>query len=305
MLENTKEKIEEIEEKSKKYINRIKKFITNKTFIKKSPNKMVANQNTIDSKAASKEAASINVASKKISSTNSTKTTSKKLVLINRATRTLSKSNKKFVAKKILSKSQEETTKSKSPIEILEYYDLPYRYNQTVVKILAQTPNTLFIYWDISDEDKQQYINQYGEYFFNNTKPVLVVHNKTMNYSFEIDINDFANSWYLNVRDSNCNYQVELGRKPINQYVKIPNNYLYITVSNDYITQNDHILLDRLSHIVYFRNVKTNETIAKNIADFTLLQKIGKFDVEKFYKILYPDEVSTFEEIHLENPSSR
>ena len=44
------------------------------------------------------------------------------------------------------------TTKKK--VEIVEYYDLPYRYNQTVVKVLAQTPNTLFVYWDISDDDR-------------------------------------------------------------------------------------------------------------------------------------------------------
>ena len=69
-------------------------------------------------------------------------------------------------------------------INILEYYDLPYRYNQTVVKVLAQTPTTLFIYWDISDEDRNNFVKQYGENFFNDTKPVLIIHNKTMNYSF-------------------------------------------------------------------------------------------------------------------------
>ena len=46
---------------------------------------------------------------------------------------------------------------------IVEYYDLPYRYNQTVVKVLAQTPTNLFIYWDISDEDREQYVKEYLE----------------------------------------------------------------------------------------------------------------------------------------------
>lgn len=82
-------------------------------------------------------------------------------------------------------------------VNIVEYYDLPYRYNQTVVKILAQTPNILFVYWDISDTDRNNFISQYGENFFNNTIPVLLIINKTMNYSYEIQINDFANSWYL------------------------------------------------------------------------------------------------------------
>ena len=47
-----------------------------------------------------------------------------------------------------------------------------------------------------------------------NTKPVLVVHNETKGYSFEVEINDFANCWYLNVNDSKCKYKIELGRKP-------------------------------------------------------------------------------------------
>ena len=79
----------------------------------------------------------------------------------------------------------------------MEYYDLPYRYNQTVIRVLAQTPSTLFIYWDISDKDRKNFEKQYGENFFQETKPVLIVHNDTLGYSFEVEINDFANSWYL------------------------------------------------------------------------------------------------------------
>ena len=48
----------------------------------------------------------------------------------------------------------------------------------------------------------------------NDTKPVLIITNKTMNYTFEVEINDFANSWYLPLNDPDCDYSVELGRKP-------------------------------------------------------------------------------------------
>ena len=132
-------------------------------------------------------------------------------------------------SKKISSKSSKiEKSKSKTsrtrksskkitqtaPVSIIEHYELPYRYNETIVKILYQTPNTLFVYWDISDKDRKKFIEQYGENFFEVTHPILIVHNDTYNYSFEIPINDFANSWYLRVNDSKCNYRVELGRKP-------------------------------------------------------------------------------------------
>ena len=162
-------------------------------------------------------------------------------------------------------------------INILEYYDLPYRYNQTVVKVLAQTPTTLFIYWDISDEDRNNFVKQYGENFFNDTKPGLIIHNKTMNYSFVIDIDDFANSWYLHVNDANCEYYVELGRRnKNNQNVKIPDNYLYVSSSNIIDAPNDHVLFDKSLNNVYFRDVKTNIVSSKGTTSISFLRNIGK-----------------------------
>ena len=247
--------------------------------------------------------------SKKTAKTTKAKTTTKKVYTSNKSTKKVN--SKDVKVKKVPTKKSTTTKKTttkakqvKKKVEIVEYYDLPYRYNQTVVKVLAQTPNTLFVYWDISDDDRKRYVEQYGEYFFNNTKPVLIVHNKTKNYSFEVDINDFANSWYLRLVDSNCDYQIELGRRPINEYVHISNNYLYITNSNEIESPNDHILFDKLSHFVYFKNVKTNETIKRH-TNLTLLNKIGKISsVQEFYKKLYPDEAINFDRLDLNNPSS-
>lgn len=228
--------------------------------------------------------------------------------------KTANTTKSKISSKKVSNKSTKTTKRTtatkksskKEKVEIIEYYDLPYRYNQTVVKVLAQTPNTLFVYWDISDDDKNKYIEEYGEYFFNNTKPVLIIHNLTMNYSFEIDINDFANSWYLNVSDSNCDYKIELGRRPINKYVVINNDYLYIANSNNIDAPNDHILFDNLSKFVYFRNVKNDNTITKDIATFSLLKKIGKISsIEEFYKKMYANKKISFDKLDLRNPSSK
>ena len=187
-----------------------------------------------------------------------------------------------------------------------EYYDLPYKYNKTVVKILAQTPTNLFVYWEISDEDREKLKKQYGEYFFEITKPVLVIHNLTMNYSFEIDINDFANSWYFHVNDSSCEYKIELGRRPIPvnynympQYDVEKNGpinpiqtpYVYISSSNNLEAPNDHILFNNKNKI-YFRNVKTNQIIEKDVKDFPFIVKDNEFvNVYELYKKLYKDEI--------------
>ncbi len=172
---------------------------------------------------------------------------------------------------------------------ISEYYDLPYRYNQTIIKILAQTPHAIFIYWDISDADRAEMIKKYGNNFFNETKPILLVHNKTQNYSFEVEIDDFANSWYLRTPTSNCVFNIELGRKPIsNTNVNFENNdnVLHITSSNTIVSPNDHILNG--NNIVYFKNIKTNETTEKCVSDLKPIYNI--YD-------LYEDD-------YINNPSS-
>ena len=214
-------------------------------------------------------------------------------------------STKKSTLKKATTSKRKSTATKKTKVDIVEYYDLPYRYNQTVVKLLAQTPTNLFIYWDISDEDRENYKAQYGEDFFETTKPVLIVHNTTMNYSFEIDINDFANSWYLHVNDAKCDYRIELGRRPIKENPKIQTDYIYISTSNNIESPNDHILFNKEQKMVYFRNVKTGVQIEKPIsANISFIRNMGKiYNIYDIYKAIYQNE--NIEEIYdLSNPSS-
>ena len=243
------------------------------------------------------------------------KTTAKKT-----ATKTTKKAVKTLTKESIKSTEKEETVQKPTTISgeefsIAEYYDLPYRYNQTIVKLLYQTPTTLFIYWDISDEDREKYKETYGEDFFEKTKPVLIVHNETKGYSFEVEINDFANCWYLNVNDSKCKYKIELGRKPfevmyngevteVKTTPKITQNYIPITSSNEVESPNDHILFEKTQEMVYFKNVKDNTVTAKNIATLNFVKSIGKvYKVNDFYKKFYKDEdLDSFDKI--QNPSS-
>ena len=182
-------------------------------------------------------------------------------------------------------------------------------YNKTVVKVLAQTPKMLFIYWEISDEDRSKLIDSFGENFFNSTKPVLIVYNDTLNYSFEVTIDDFANSWYLHIDDANCEYHVELGRKPINhaqqynQPVYIP-YYIYITSSNEMSSPNNRILFD-FNKTIKFKNVKTGQIIEKDIKQFKFITNYGIFSIQDLYKYLYPNENFEIENIELTGSSSK
>lgn len=245
-----------------------------------------------------KKSATVKTTTKKSSS--SAKTDSKKDIKITKSTKT--------VETKPAIKS-----KSKKVQPIVEYYDLPFRYNQTVVKILAQTPNVLFIYWDISDEDRKIYEKEYGSNFFEKTRPYLIITNKTKNYTFEVEINDFANSWYLHVNDADCDYQVELGRKFIENSVASAeetasysaNDYLPITSSNDIEMPNNHILFDKLGKSIFFRNTKTNIVTKKDISSISFMQNIGKvYNIYDLYKEIYKDEFAGNNILELDFPSS-
>ena len=272
-----------------------KKDVVAKTDTKKSTTKKsVAKKTTATSKTVATKKTSTATTTKKKPAT---KSTSKKA-----STKTVAK---KSTAKKATTSKKTSSRTKKQKIDIVEYYDLPYRYNQTVVKVLAQTPNNLFIYWDISDKDRENYKAQYGEDFFETTKPVLIIHNTTMNYSFEVDINDFANSWYLHVNDAKCDYKIELGRRPIKENPKINTDYIYISTSNDIESPNDHILFNKEQKMVYFKNVKTGVQIEKPIsANISFIRNMGKiYNIYDIYKAIYQNE--NIEEIYdLSNPSS-
>ena len=196
---------------------------------------------------------------------------------------------KKSTVKKTTTRTRAKASAKVKAMPVVEYYDLPYRYNQTVVKLLAQTPTTLFVYWDISDEDRANYIKTYGEKFFEETKPVLKIHNKTMNYSFEVEINDFANCWYVHVNDSKCDYTIELGRRPIPAVSHIKTDYIYVTISNVIESPNDKILFNTDEHQVYFRNVKTNVTRTKS---FSFIKNMGKiYNIYDLHKTIYKKEI--------------
>ena len=262
-------------------------------------------------KATTKKTTTKTSTAKKTSTTKKAATTKKSKTTKTKKTTTTKTTKSRKTTKEILPEEITASTDLTKKIEILEYYDLPYRYNQTVVKVLAQTPTTLFIYWDISDDDRNRFVEQYGEDFFNNTKPVLVIHNNTMHYSFEIEIDDFANSWYLHVNDANCEYSVELGRRPKyyneSRHVDIPNNYLYVTSSNSIEAPNDHVLFDKNIKTVYFKDVKTNIVTAKNITSISFLRNMGKiynlYDLQSdFTKNAWIN--SNHWQLDLKNPSS-
>lgn len=313
MAKETKDIETTEKKKAKKTVSSSKKATKKST---SSSKKTVAKKTTSSAKksSTSKKTTSKKTTTKK--STTQKATTAAKSKTPAKKASTVKKSTKKETVKKTepsvskkSSRKKVSNAKSKELKFQSEYYDLPYMYNRTIVKVLAQTPKMLFIYWEISEDDRNIFKKLYGENFFNHTKPVLIVYNDTMNYSFEVEVDDFANSWYLHINDANCEYHVELGRKPIpnihqyNQPIYIP-YYVYVTSSNEMTSPNNTIMFDSNLKTIRFRNVKTGEVTEKDIMQFTFITNVGIFNIRDLYKFLFPNESFEFENIVLGNTSS-
>lgn len=295
-LEN-KKKVNKSSSTAKKSTTKSTKKTTTLSTKKKTATKSSTAKKTSIPKATADKATKSSATKKVAKSTTSTK-------VVKTSTAKKKTTTTKKVAKSTRKKSVSNTKKVDDHV-VAEYYDLPYRYNETMVRILYQTPNVLFVYWDISDDDRKKLIDKFGETFFYDTKPILKIFNLTKNYNFEVEINDFANSWYINVNDANCDYKVELARKPIQFNNNINADYIYVSSSNQMEFPNDHILLEELPSKINFKNIKTNKIITKDIRTLRLIGINKIYNVHDFYKKLYKDEI--LDEINnrkLINPSS-
>lgn len=285
----------------------IKKEPKKKTRTKKAtPTKKVANEKKEKKRKATNTTETSKATTKKVAKSSTSidtkKTTTKKAKVKKSVSKTLK--SKKKTNKKIIKSAKTISLANKllrKNVEILQYFELPYRYNETTVKILAQTPKTLFVYWDIADHDIDQYRLNYGDNFFNETYPVLLVKNETYGYVEEITINDFANSWYLHIKDPNSKYSIELGRRYQNKS-KFESPYIYVKNSNEIIVPNDKVLIDTLKPTIKYRNVKTNEVTYKNINNIIKNEQI--LDLYSLYKFIYNTENITESFDFLNNPSS-
>jgi len=251
----------------------------------------------VKSKKTTKKAESKAV--KKTTKKSSAKTTAK----TKKSASTMSSNAKKTTSKTVKKTNKAVAREVTISAHANEYFDLPYRYNETVVKLLAQTPTRLFVYWDISDKDRESYVKHFGDDFFYKTVPFLRITNETNNYTFDVEINDFANSWYINVNDDNCKYSIELYRKfrehELNENViktvksfnesnfngenakNKEHNYIFVVSSNKIDAPNGKVVSTTNPRTIEFMNMKTNEKSYKEI-DTTINEFYDAFYKEEF-----------------------
>ena len=90
-------------------------------------------------------------------------------------------------------------------------------------------------------------------------------------------------------------YTVELGRRPKyyneERHINIANNYLYVTSSNKIESPNGHVLFEKAQKTLYYRDVKTNKTYSKDVANLEFIKYFGRiYNLTSLYKEIYKDE---------------
>lgn len=90
--------------------------------------------------------------------------------------------------------------------------ELPERYNITILHALPRDPHWAYVYWEISDETKNQIIADAGEWIFDIATPVLKVYNLEGQIVQEIPVLLDTRNWYICL-PSNQKFSFELGLK--------------------------------------------------------------------------------------------
>ena len=97
--------------------------------------------------------------------------------------------------------------------------DIPDSYNDTYMRAMPRDPEWLFVYWEISESFRSSLKSKMGNAAFDTAKKILRICDVTdidyngtnaQNYT-DIEINDFANNWYVHVPDSGRAYVVDCG----------------------------------------------------------------------------------------------
>lgn len=118
--------------------------------------------------------------------------------------------------------------KPRSPVQVPE---LPGSYGVDRLALLVRDPNWLYAYWEITATRQEEFSHQFGPKTWAMSKPLLRIYNVTginnfdgtnANSYMDININEHANNWHINVNSPDCSFCVDYGRMlPDGKFISI------------------------------------------------------------------------------------
>ncbi len=116
-------------------------------------------------------------------------------------------------------------------------YELPAGYGDNRIVIQVRDPYWIHSYWEIAQEKLNLLRREFGD-ILNDAKYMLRVYDITgvmfngtnANRFFDIEINDYANNWYINVSSAGRTYCVDIGLLlPDNKFITLARSNLVHT----------------------------------------------------------------------------
>jgi hypothetical protein len=216
-----------------------KKVATKKTATKKAATKKTATKKTATKKTATKKTAKRAFKKKAaIKKPPTKKSVTKKAATKKAGAKKAATKKAGAVATKMRKKStqrtgtQEETIRTKyeapsvssTPADKPKYsFDctIPEKYNEDYLKVIPRDPEWVFVYWEFTPQLLDTFAREMGTSSFRKSHRILRIHDVT-DVDFngenswrteEVEVNLYANNWYLRVPESNRTYIIECGHK--------------------------------------------------------------------------------------------
>ncbi|WP_027363270.1 DUF4912 domain-containing protein [Desulfotruncus alcoholivorax] len=105
---------------------------------------------------------------------------------------------------------------SKQPIP-----EIPWHYGIDRLVLMVRDPNWIYAYWEITATKQEEFNEQFGPEAWSSSRPVLRVYDVTgveyfngnnANDYLDISINDYTDSWHIEVARPNSSFCVDVGR---------------------------------------------------------------------------------------------
>jgi hypothetical protein len=117
--------------------------------------------------------------------------------------------------------------------------EFPRNYGKSQLNLLVRDPDWLYAYWEITATVQSEFSRQFGD-VWNTSRPMLRVYDITDDNKrtyYDIQIQDYADSWYIHVGRPNHTFFVDLGRV-------LPDGRFYCIARSNFVTTPSNRISD-------------------------------------------------------------
>lgn len=154
-------------------------------------------------------------------------------------------------------------------------YNIPNGYGHDRITLIARDPHTLYTYWEISHSRINALLHEFGHELYEKSVPAIKVTNISKNSTLYVEINDYANNWYINVEDVNCLFIVEIGRRVSDMF------FISLASSNYALTPGDNFSTNTAAYFTDYCEIR------KGSYSFKTGEIYQNYSLSSYYESLF------------------